>query len=321
MARVLTRTARLRRCGGTRKADPTRQRPGACTQASATAGSTPARHDSGPRRSPTAPSRRQRHARRPDGRLERRAAAATVTYARVVPGAPLGGPARPHELSVDVCSHSTVGVLRALARFSPCRRPPPPSDRRRTPTLAGMTAVAHSAVRFPSALARPTFFLLCGLARARSSTRATSRRPCRSFCAGLELPSLMGARPARHSRTPWSAAPRALTPPTFAACAGWLCPGGSLIEHLTAARRPHHRDRCAIPHHASRPRPPAHTLSHSVMSSLQSTRSLGVVTSAPAPAQRTATLDSVRLQTSPSTAACASHYPITSGGSVARATA
>mmetsp|Transcript_43825 Transcript_43825/g.145072 ORF Transcript_43825/g.145072 Transcript_43825/m.145072 type:complete len:110 (+) Transcript_43825:231-560(+) len=48
---------------------------------------------------------------------------------------------------------------------------------------------------------------------------------------------------------------------------GWLCPGGSLIEHLTA---PHHRD---------------------------------------------------RLQTSPSSAACASHYPITSGGSVARATA
>ena len=170
--------------------------------------------------SPTAPSRRQRHARRPDGRLERRAAAATVTYARVAPGAPLGGPARPHVLSVDVCSHSTVGVLRALARFSPCRRPPPPSDRCRTPTLAGMTAVAHSAVRLSSALARPTFFLLCGLARARSSTRATSRRPCRSFCAGLELPSLMGARPARHSRTPWSAAPRALTPPTFAACAG-----------------------------------------------------------------------------------------------------
>ena len=224
-------------------------------------------------------------------------------------------------LSVDVCSRSTAGMLRALARFSPCRRPPPPSDRRRTPTIAGMTAVPHSAVRLSSALARPTFFLLCGLARARSSTRATSRRPCRSFCAGLELPSLMGARPARHSRTPWSAAPRALTPPTFAACAGWLCPGGSLIEHLTAARRPHHRDRCAIPHHASRPRPPAHTLSHSVMSSLQSTRSLGVVTSAPAPAQRTATLASVRLQTSPSTSACASHYPITSGGSVARATA
>ena len=189
------------------------------------------------------------------------------------------------------------------------------------------TAAAHELLTV--SLSRPfvlsarttDVLLLCGLARARSSTRATSRRPCRSFCAGLELPSLMGARPARHSRTPWSAAPRALTPPTFAACAGWLCPGGSLIEHLTAARRPHHRDRCAIPHHASRPRPPAHTLSHSVMSSLQSTRSLEVVTSAPAPAQRTATLDSVRLQTSPSTAACASHYPITSGGSVARATA
>uniref|UniRef100_A0A0D3K1P3 Uncharacterized protein n=1 Tax=Emiliania huxleyi (strain CCMP1516) TaxID=280463 RepID=A0A0D3K1P3_EMIH1 len=38
-----------RRCGGARKADPTRQPPGACIQASATAGSAPARHDSGPR--------------------------------------------------------------------------------------------------------------------------------------------------------------------------------------------------------------------------------------------------------------------------------
>ena len=199
--------------------------------------------------SPTAPSRRQRHARRPDGRLERRAAAATVTYARVAPGAPLGGPARPHVLSVDVCSHSTAGVLRALARFSPCRRPPPPSDRRRTPTIAGMTAVPHSAVRLSSALARPTFFLLCGLARARSSTRATSRRPCRSFCAGLELPSLMGARPARHSRTPWSAAPRALTPPTFAACA--------LSRRLTH-RAPHG---CAAAHSSAPPRPVRHPTS------------------------------------------------------------
>ena len=150
----------------------------------------------------------------------------------------LGGPARPHDLSVDVCSRSTAGVLRALARFSPCRRPPPPSDRRRTPTIAGMTAVPHSAVRLSSALARPTFFLLCGLARARSSTRATSRRPCRSFCAGLELPSLMGARPARHSRTPWSAAPRALTPPTFAACAGSIPAAPLRAPHGCAASAP-----------------------------------------------------------------------------------
>ncbi|EOD11321.1 hypothetical protein EMIHUDRAFT_214627 [Emiliania huxleyi CCMP1516] len=49
VARVLTRTVPPRRCGGARKADPTRQPPGACIQASATAGSAPARHDSGPR--------------------------------------------------------------------------------------------------------------------------------------------------------------------------------------------------------------------------------------------------------------------------------
>ena len=173
--------------------------------------------------SPTAPSRRQRHARRSDGRLERRAAAATVTYARVAPGAPLGGPARPHVLSVDVCSRSTVGVLRALARFSPCRRPPPPSDRRRTPTLAGMTAVAHSAVRFPSALARPTLFL-CGLARAGSSTRATSRRPSELLCRlgasadggtpGLALSHAVARHRARSRRPP-------LLPAQV-----WLCPGG-----------------------------------------------------------------------------------------------
>ena len=223
VARFLPRKTPRRRCIGTRKADPTRQPPGACTQASATAGSAPARHDSGPRGvadgAESAPEARPAAGwspRAPSGC--RHGIPRSLTLELLAPGAPLGVPARPHELSVDVCSHSTVGVLRALARFSPCRRPPPPSDRRRTRTLDGMTA-AHSAVRLSSALARPTFFLLCGLARARSSTRATSRRPCRSFCAGLELPSLMGARPARHSRTPWSAAPRALTPPTFAACA------------------------------------------------------------------------------------------------------
>ena len=49
VARILTRIVPPRRCGGARKADPTRQPPGACIQASATAGSAPARHDSGPR--------------------------------------------------------------------------------------------------------------------------------------------------------------------------------------------------------------------------------------------------------------------------------
>jgi len=49
VASILTTIVPPRRCGGARKADPTRQPPGACTQASATAGSAPARHDSGPR--------------------------------------------------------------------------------------------------------------------------------------------------------------------------------------------------------------------------------------------------------------------------------
>ena len=49
VARFLPRKTPRRRCIGTRKADPSRQPPGACTQASATAGSAPARHDSGPR--------------------------------------------------------------------------------------------------------------------------------------------------------------------------------------------------------------------------------------------------------------------------------
>jgi len=49
VARFLPRKTPRRRCIGTRKANPSRQPPGACTQASATAGSAPARHDSGPR--------------------------------------------------------------------------------------------------------------------------------------------------------------------------------------------------------------------------------------------------------------------------------
>ena len=306
VARILTRIVPPRRCGGARKADPTRQPPGACIQASATAGSSPARHDSGPRGvadgAESAPEARPAAGWSPRALSGCRHGHLRSSCARCASRWP-GAAAR----ALCRCLLSLDG------RRAPCSRPilslPPASAPERPPPHTDYCRYdCRPSLSRPFVLSARTTDVLPPL-RPRSGPLVDTRNQQTPVS---ELLCRLGASIA-DGGTPGPALSHTVERGTARAhaahlcCLRRLCPGGPLIEHLTAARRPHHRDRCAIPHHASRRRPPAHTLSHSVMSSLQSTRSLGVVTSAPAPAQRTATLASVRLQTSPSTAACASH--------------
>ena len=241
MARILTRIVPPRRCGGARKADPTRQPPGACIQASATAGSAPARHDSGPRGvadgAESAPEARPAAGWSPRALSGCRHGHLRSSCARCASRWP-GAAAR----ALCRCLLSLDG------RRAPCSRPilslPPASAPERPPPHTDYCRYdCRPSLSRPFVLSARTTDVLPPLRprSGRSSTRATSRRPCRSFCAGLELPSLMGARPARDSRTPWSAAPRALTPPTFAACAG-----------VALSRRPTHR----APHGCAASAPP-----------------------------------------------------------------
>uniref|UniRef100_A0A0D3J8S5 Uncharacterized protein n=1 Tax=Emiliania huxleyi (strain CCMP1516) TaxID=280463 RepID=A0A0D3J8S5_EMIH1 len=177
VARVLTRTVPPRRCGGARKADPTRQPPGACIQASATAGSAPARHDSGPRGVA-------------DGAESAPEARPAVGWS---PRAPSG------------CRHGHLRSSCASARTTDVLPPLRPRSGPLVDTRNQQTPVSELLCRLGASIADGG---TPGPALSHTVERGTARAHAAHLC-----------------------------------CLRRLCPGGPLIEYLTAARRPHHRDR------------------------------------------------------------------------------